>query len=453
MADRPVDKTSLPSLVPQNPAPFAVDSQGRKTVVRSQVDRIMEVFFKVLPSNYASQVMGPNYSLQFQAAAEQIASFQISAQEVWADSVYDYTRSEVLYQILGALVFPDAGIGMWPTLEGDLTYRQFLQRMVVLLLQGATAGTVKEGVELLTTATVEVLERGVLARQTPGSAWGPGDEFTFEVNVTGSRTVVVGGEEVVLDDFPADPFTLQDNVDIVMRALKAAHTLYDYRNLFRDSFGTLFSDAVSVDYDIYYYEDFRKFCLGAERVTGEAGVTPTDRTLFIDTNRDFTSVQHGATLTILTGPNSTVASATDEGWMGHYRVQEVRYFPVGDDATLRAYTTASGLSGSAVVEGSTLTDPNQNWGLAPEGDILTFSEGPNAGSYRLKTVLGAEGGPVGFVSPGTATRVRIAPSTLRTQSRMPLAATGQQYTVSVDRLGIQVPRQESDEDASEFFFR
>ena len=99
MADQPVDKTLLPSLVPQNPAPFEQDSQGRKNVVRSQVDRIMEVFLQVLPSNYVSQVSGPFYTIQLQSIAERIADFQITAQEVMADSVFDYTRSEVLYQI------------------------------------------------------------------------------------------------------------------------------------------------------------------------------------------------------------------------------------------------------------------------------------------------------------------------------------------------------------------
>ena len=453
MADWPTDKTALPALVTQNPAPFDENSQGRKDAVREQVDRIMEVFFKVLPSNYVAQVTGPSYTLQFQAAAEQIASFQIAAQEVWADSVFDYTRSEVLFQMLGALVFPDAETDGWPELDGDLTYREFLQRMVELLLQGATEASVKAGIELLTTALVEVIERSVAARQTPNSAWGPADQFTFEVNVTGSRTVTVGETTITLDDFPDDPLTLASNVAIVLRALKAAHTLYDYRNLFRDSFGTLFTDELTFTFDNYYYEDLRKFCLGAKRVAGTAGVTLTDRSLFSDPNRDFTSVQVGATLIVLTGPNSTAASSTDEGWVGRYRVEEVRAFPVGDDSTARAYTTVSGLSGTATVAGDIITDSAQDWGLAPEGDILTFSEGPNAGSYRLKTVLGSEGGPVGFVAPTTpATQVRVAPSILRIRSRMAQAATGQSYTVTIDRLGVQVPREESAEDASDFFY-
>ena len=194
MTDQPVEKTLLPALVQQNPAPFTQDSQDRKDAVRSQVDRIMGVFLQLLPSNYVSQVMGPHYTLQFQAAAERIADFQITAQEVFADSDFDYTRSEVLYQIIGSLVFPDAATDGYPNIDGDITYRTFLKRMVALLLQGATKLTVEQGIALLTDATVTVIEKGVEARKLKGtSAWGVDDQFTFEVDVTGSRTVTSGG--------------------------------------------------------------------------------------------------------------------------------------------------------------------------------------------------------------------------------------------------------------------
>ncbi|MEI6297920.1 MAG: hypothetical protein WCO84_09895, partial [bacterium] len=176
-------KDILPGMVTQNPAPFTANSQDRMTQVRSQVDRIVAAMMKVLPSNYVSQVQGPFYTMEFQAIAERIADFQLTAQEVFADSSYDFTRSEVLFQILGSLVFPDAtSTNGWPTIDGDISYRTFLQRMVTLLLQGATKDTVQGGIEALTTASVEVIERAVAARQLKGggSAWGPGDQFTFE---------------------------------------------------------------------------------------------------------------------------------------------------------------------------------------------------------------------------------------------------------------------------------
>lgn len=461
MADKPADKTMLPSLLEQNPAPVDKPSQDRIDAERSQVDRIMEVFLQLLPSNYVAQVQGPFYTLRYQAAAEQIAKFQITAQEVYADSVYDFTRSEFLYQILGALVFPDAQTDGWPDIDGDLSYRQFLKRMVVLLLQGATKKTIKEGVELLTDATVEVIEKVIEDRQLKGdSAWGFDDQFSFEINVEDERTIIVGDQTITLPDFPDDPITLIRNVGIVLRALKPAHTLYDFRFLFREDFGPLFTDTYSFKWENYYYEDFRRYCLGAKRIYGTNGETLTDRTLFSDPTRDFTSVQVGALLTILSGPNSIhvggiegTPASSDEGHVGRYRVEEILVFPVGTDPVAREYTTSpTGLTGTATVTGDVIEDDSQNWALAQEGEILTFSDGPNAGRYRLKTVLGNEGGPVGF-APGPGTKVRPAMSLLRIRRRMSRAVTGQEYEVVVDRLGKQVPQEVNGEDATVFFLR
>ena len=441
MTTLPEDKNLLPALVPQNPAPFDKDSQGRKDVVRSQVDRIMGAFLQLLPSNYVSQVMVPHYTLQFQAAAEQIASFQIAAQEVFADSDFDYTRSEVLYQIIGSLVFPDAETDGYPVIDGDITYRTFLKRMVALLLQGATKLTVEQGLALLTDATVTVIEKGVEARKTKNSAWGIDDQFTFEVNVTGSRTIEVGGLPVTLQDFPGDVFALADNVRIVLRALKPAHTLYDFRYLFTETFAPLFTEGMTFDFESYYYEDYRKYCLGVKEITGVSGETLTDRSLFSDPARDFSAVLPGATLTVLTGINADGAGTTEEGWVGRYRVEEVRAFPSGNDTTSRAYTTTGGLSGTATVTGNVLYDPNQDWSLITEGEILTFASGPNAGVYRLKKVL------------DSVTQVLVAPSILRIRGRMLQSATGQGYSVEVDRLGVQGPRTVVGEDATMYFVR
>ena len=351
------------------------------------------------------------------------------------------------------MVFPDATDDGYPVLHGDITYRDFLRRMVELLLMGATKKSIEGGLDVLSEATFEVLERSVLGRQTPGTAWLFDDQFTFEVNVT--ETDDTTGTQ----KFPFEPFILQENVRIVMRALKPAHTLYDYRHLFTESFGAFFSGAMSFDWKNYHYEDFRGFCCGAKRIRGTAGETLTDRALFRDSTRDFTSVRVGADLTVLTGNNSidaggqegTVAS-TDQRHVGRYRVEEVRAFPVGDDSTARAFTTDSGLSGEATVTGDILdaTGTGTDFGAALKGEILTLMAGPNAGTYLLKAVLGSTGGPVGEAGL-SGTKVRVAPSLLRTERRMEQAATGQTYEVVVDRLGKQVPREVGGEDVSQFF--
>jgi hypothetical protein len=417
----------------QNPAPFPLEGQEVVDKVRQQTDIIMAQFMRVLPSNYVSRVNGPFYTLQFQAAAEQLALFIVTAQEVFKDSGYDYTRPEFLWQVLGTLVFPGAtdqsGI---PQLDGDVTYRDFLKKMVLLLLQGATPETMKDGVELLTEAEVLILERFLEARH-PGSAFTIDDQFFFDIYVEGGTPPGTG--------FPADPFVLQNNVKLVIQALKPAHVLYGFSFLFRDAFGPLFSDSMSWDLSSYYYDDFRKFCYGAKEITGTSGITLSGRTLFSDPTLSFSSVQTGGRLVVTTGPN-----------VGTYRIREVLAFPVSTDTFARPYVTSpTGLSGSATLSNGTLTDAAQDFAAAVEGEILTFASGPNAGSYRLETLLGSNGGPVGF-SPGPATQVRVSPSMLRLETRMPSAVSGQSYQVDVDRLGVKVPRTILGEDASIQFY-
>jgi len=466
MADKPATPSLLPTLLTQNPAPVGGSGQDRIKARREQVDSIMSVFMQVLPSNYVAQVQGPFYTVQFQAAAEAIADFQITAQEAFSDSDYDYMRGEFLFQLLGSLVFPDATSDGYPTLKGDLTYREFLKRMVLLLLQGATKSTVEGGLDLLSEATFTVIEKVIAARDTkkkvfnkalgiyemlPGSAWGLDDQFEFEINVS-YLDPTTGTQR-----FPEDPFILSENVRIVMRALKPAHTLYEYRHLFTEAFGAMFDGSVSWDLSSYYYADFRRFCCGAKNLTGTAGITWTDRTLFSDSTREFTQLKAGSDLVITSGPNSIhvggtegTGASTDRRHIGRYRVVDVLTFPVGTDATARAYTTSGGLSGTATVVGNVVEDTAQDWSAAAKGETLTFTEGPNAGTYRLKAVLGNYGGPVGE-APGPGTRVQVASSLLRIERRMKQATSGQSYTVTVDRLGVQEPHAVAGEDASIYF--
>jgi hypothetical protein len=244
----------------------------------------------------------------------------------------------------------------------------------------------------------------------------------------------------------------------VLRALKPAHTLYDYRHLFTEAFGHLFGEAVSWNLSNYYYEDFRRFCCGIREISGTSGITWSDKTLFSDTSRDFTHLRPGASLTITSGPNSihsggveNTTFSVDAKHIGRYLVVDIRSFPLGTDSVARAYTTSpSGLTGKAIVEGDVIQDPSQNFASAVEGEVLTFLSGPNAGSYRLRTLLGLDGGPVG-IALGPATRVRVATSLLRVDRRMGFAASGQSYLVSVDRLGEQTPHTEQ-EDVSNLFW-
>lgn len=431
MGEKPINP--FPYSIEQNPAPAPETGQEVNRRLQEQVELIMTTFLAVLPDNYVSQVNGPFYTLQFQAIAESLAKIQLTAQEATLDGFYDFTRPEFLWQILGAMVFPGSGDfeGNVPVVPGDVSYREFLQRMVLLLLRGATPDAVVEGAGLLTSSSVTILEKFLSARD-PGSGWGLKDQFEFEINVETD-----GGTQ-----FPSEPFILQQNVQIILEALKPAHTLYEYRHLFRETFGPiLFQESLSWELELFRYEDFRKFCCGIKEIRGEEGQNLAGGYLFQDLTRSFKNVRDNSELVVLTGPNT-----------GKYHVVEIRIFVMGDDPILRPYTTSpSGLTGYAKVSGDRVTDTSQDFSVVVEGEILTFTSGPNTGSYRMDFLLGPDGGPLEHAT-GAITSVRMAPSLLRTKERFLTLATNQTYVVSVDRLGVQEVHEVTLEDVSDQFY-
>jgi hypothetical protein len=452
----------LPFTRDQNPAPVTLSGQQGVRKLRDIVDAILRTLQDVLPSNYVAEVPGPYYVLQYQAIAEQLAKIQLELEDVGLESDVDFARPEFLWQMIGTLVFPDtskAPRGI-PEVDGDLTYREFLRRMIILLLQGATQATQQEGCSLLTDAVVEVLSKVDFSHRAI-SAWGFGEQHEFEINLL-FKTVYTDpttGELIEGElgtGFPIEPFTLLRNNLRILRALKPAKALFEYRHLFKDTFGELFVAEPFFELDPWYYEDFRKFCCGMKEITSTAGVTIANRMMFTDVTRDFRSVPPGATLEILTGPNTKPTSGgTDTATLGRYRVTGVALMLGGVDTTPRAYTTSpSGLSGTATVEdGGILNDPSQDFSDAVEGETITFATGPNAGQYRLETLLGNTGGPVGEVPAGSlVTRVRVAPSILQILTRMPQQAVGQSYRVSLERLGVLTPFTVLAEDATAQFY-
>lgn len=429
--------SDVPFTLTQNPAPNPLTGQDAKTTKQELVDSIMDNFRKVLPSTYVAQVTGPWYSLQFQAMAEQLASIQLSTGEIYKDSEWDFTRSDFLWQVLGSLVFPGAtnrdGV---PTIDGDIPYRQFLHKMVLFLLEGATKKSMEQGIDALDESIVTTITERYLESppRDPNGAYTIDDQFIVDVFVEGAQA----------GTFPDDPFILQRNVDLVLAALKPAHVFYSYSYLFRDAFDKIADDSggLRLDLDSYYYADLRKWCLGAKRIAG-TGEVLASRTLFTDPSVSFGSIRPGAFLTITSGANE-----------GSYRVVSTRAFLSGADSTLRSYTlsTTPPVSGTGkVVDGQTFTDELQDWGQYPVGTQITLADGPNAGTYLLEAVLGEDGGLLGTAGI-QGTSVRISPSVLQVDRRIPAAATAQPYTVGVDRLGIQTPRPIASEDVSSQFY-
>jgi hypothetical protein len=480
--------------LPPNPAPFDLTGQQDAQRIRTLADTIVSVFLNSLPSNYVSESRGPYYVQQFQAAAEALARIQILATDAYEDADFDFTRSEVLNQFLETLVFPDAAERGTPELAGDVTYRAFLKRMVALLLQGARHVTLVQGLEELTEAEVALVARGAHT-ESAGVAWRAAtDQFVFDVEISRHRrtsataalgvadhyhpvAVTAAGQGIagaavyasgsgpahthsisnfvlvenagtgqvphthaLLSDYAELPLVLERNVALVLGALDPAHALYTYRNLFREVLRSrLVAEQTECVVDSAHYDDTRFWWGGVaptERTTGTVRVGGYD----LNDRVGFDSVARGARLEILAGP-----------LRGVYRVEQVLRFPYGDDPTPRLYTTSpTGLTGTAIVQGDVLYDAAANWATAVAGEVLTLSEGPNAGLYRLDTITGNGGGPVGAAS-GPGTRVRPALGWVRVNRRLATAATNVRYRVEHERLGRAVTRLVVDEDISTQF--
>ena len=429
----PVDP-KIPYTVAQNPAPNPLTGQGVVDERAQLVIDILENFRRVLPSNWVSQTNGPWYTLQFQAMAEQLADVQITSSEILKDSTWDFTRPDFLWQVLGSFVFPGAedksGI---PQIDGDVPYRRFLQRMVEFLLLGATKASMTGGIEALDqNLVVQILERYLQTPpRDPSGAYTLKDQFTVDVLIE-----TVGG------GFPSDPIQTQRNAELVLAALKPAHVLYTYSYLFRDAFTKIADDAggFSFDLDQYHYDDLRKYCLGVRGVSGDNGSTLSNRRYFSDPDVSFLNIREGAELRVISGSNR-----------GSYRVTGKMYLLSGEDSTARSFSigTTPAIVGTLVAlnERDLYLTPTPNWSLIPLDSKIQILSGPNAGVYRLDTVLGNRGGPLG--TPGiSGPRVRVSPSILVVKERMPLIATGQSYEVGVDRLGVQAPQAVTGEDCS-----
>jgi len=454
----------LPDTRQQNPAPVSLEGQQGVRSLRNITDQILNTFAEVLPSNYVSEVPGPFYILQFQAAAEALARIQLLTEDVGLESDVDFARPEFLFQIIGSLVFPDSGLTKAPRgipeIDGDLTYRVFLKRMFELLLQGATLETQEEGVGLLTDAVVEVLAK-VDFSTDPNSAWGLADQHTFEVNLLdrGNFTDPATGEvfEGALGTgFPDDPIRLFRNNQRILRAIKPAKAIYEYRHLFVEAFGQLFVDIFSYEFESWYYEDYRKFCLGFKEISGQQGETLANRTLFADGSRDFEFVVPGSTLEIFSGPNAAPENGgQDAKRFGRYRVLGVLRLPFGGEAVERPYVTnPTGLTGNVTIaDDGSVQDLAQDFSNVAIDESITIQDGPNAGTFRIQTLLGPNGGPNdGSVPAGSGvTSVLLARSIVQTQFQIPVITTGQSYRITLERLGVQTPNFVIGEDVSAQF--
>jgi len=199
-----------------DPSSFDFEGQAFLNRVEEVKSQLFESFLTSLPSNYVSKALGPNYTLQYELVLDQIARYHVILEVFYGQTFYDTMSSETLLSELGRAVFPD--LSREPLIvEGDTTYRDFLKNMLRLLLQGSKIEVLREGVGLLTEAQVDIIEGYLI---NPVSS----EQFNLLL-------------EVHKDDysaFPEDPVATQNNIGVILKALKPAHVIYEYRHVFKE---------------------------------------------------------------------------------------------------------------------------------------------------------------------------------------------------------------------------
>jgi len=144
------------SLQPSDTTPYTAEELAAlRTTATTELANLMAV----LPSDYISRVMGPNYTLFMLLYAEEYAKIRDEATKVEGDAVWSSARFEFLYQNLGHRLHDiDARHSFFPPVDYDGEYREFLINLQNSLLAGATAEALKTAGSAATNLTADVVE-------------------------------------------------------------------------------------------------------------------------------------------------------------------------------------------------------------------------------------------------------------------------------------------------------
>ena len=231
-----------------------VEQSGKEYNLRltQRTQSIFKNLLDLLPSNYISTIEGPNYSVEIKAVALEIARLELALEDVKFDIDFKTTRTDFLYTLIGYMVFMD---GQLPTTSyDDEQFRQFLLNVIGIYFEGSIPKAMVQGVQLFFTGALTFTENFLQAR-LPSSGFDISDEFGFQVDVTDTTT-----------GFPADTFTLEANVRLLLNIIRPAHTLFKVRYVFTDHYnpngGLGILDASRSSLSSYYYEDFRMYPRG-----------------------------------------------------------------------------------------------------------------------------------------------------------------------------------------------
>jgi len=174
---------------------------------------------KLLPSNYRSDILGPNYTQFMKSFACESARGEISGDIIKDDLTYTLTRSEFLFQKLGVEIHEVDPVFFPPT-ENDEEYRRFLLSLQTILLGGSTKESLRAGGQLW----AESLKVNVVELfQAPGSSVTDTHMWFYEVFI------------------PANILELDVNLGVVVNGLnlmakliKPAHTLFQVNLIYQE---------------------------------------------------------------------------------------------------------------------------------------------------------------------------------------------------------------------------
>lgn len=241
---------------------FSVERRGKEYNVRllQRAQAIFSTLLRLLPSNYTSTVQGPQYTIELKAVAVELAKIELSLEDVNMDVDFSRTRSEFLYSVVGYLCFLNNRL---PSLEfDDEEFRQFLLNLIRIYFKGSVPAAIRDAVALFLKTDFKILENFLLIRE--GSAGlDISDQFGFQIDIgTGN-------------EFPPGVFDLQSSIRVILDIVRPAHTLFQIRFVFTDTYvpsdpSHSVKDEMWWALKGYHYDDFRSYW-GGERDLNRLG--------------------------------------------------------------------------------------------------------------------------------------------------------------------------------------
>lgn len=233
---------------------FTVERRGKEYELRlhKRSQTILNTLLSLLPSNYTSSIVGPNYTIELKAMAVEFARIELAIEDVDRDLDFTKTRSEFLYSMIGYMVFLNNRL---PPLDySDVEFRKFLLSLLGIYFQGSIPKSIEEAAGLFVNQDFQVFENFLLTR-AGAAGYDISDQFGFQINIE------------VSGNLPPEIFDLISSLRIVLDIIRPAHTLFSIRFVFKDTFVPSDPSGKIVDnyrwtLKDYHYEDFRTYWQG-----------------------------------------------------------------------------------------------------------------------------------------------------------------------------------------------